>query len=202
MNVLLVNNDGDSWNELQAVAKAAGYNVTPIHHSAIGAIDPRGYDFAILSGGWWYDDEVELLRNYAEELMFIRTTPIPILGICLGMLLMHVTVDQAVPLMDEREHGWKEIDVNVSGQMIFDFPEKIKVFKNHDRAVFETDPLFDEVASSSGHAEILVHRTRPLVGVQFHPEIGETEKSAVTMLQTLVNALMARSAQFEDTSTS
>jgi GMP synthase-like glutamine amidotransferase len=198
MNVLLVNNDSDTWDELQAVAKAAGYNVTPIHCSAIGAIDPRGYNLAILSGGWWYDDEVELLETYAEELMFIRTTPIPILGICIGMQLMHVSVDQAVPLMAERENGWKEIDVNVSGQMIFDFPEKIKVFKNHDRAVFETDPQFDEVASSSGHAEILLHRTRPLLGVQFHPEVGET-KEAAAMLKTLVDALLKRSRQFSGT---
>jgi GMP synthase-like glutamine amidotransferase len=189
MNVLLVNNDSDTWDELQEVAAAAGYNVTPVHHSAIGAIDPRGYDLAILSGGWWHDDEVELLKNYAEELMFIRLTPIPILGICAGMLLMHVTVDQAVPLLDEREHGWKDIDVNVDGQVVFDFPEKIKVFKNHDRAIFETDPSFRELASSSGHAEILLHQSRPLLGVQFHPEVGETEE-AVKMLTTLVGALL------------
>jgi GMP synthase-like glutamine amidotransferase len=190
MNVLLVNNDSDTWEELVAVAKAAGYNVTSIHHGSIGAIDPRGYDIAILSGGWWYDDEVELLRNYAEELQFIKSTPIPIIGICIGMLLMHVSMDQAVPLLDERRHGWAEIDVNIAGRVLFDFPERIKVFKNHDRAVIETDPNFEELAASPGHAEIMLHREKPLLGVQFHPEVGATTEQAVTLLQTLVNALM------------
>ena len=189
MNVLLVNNDSDTWEELQVVAKAAGYNVTPIHCSAVGAIDPRGYDLAILSGGWWYDDEVKLLKNYAEELQFIKSTPIPILGICIGMLLMHVAVDQAVPLLDEREFGPKHIDVNIAGQVLFGFSESIEVFKNHSRGVFETDPQFELLASSSGHAEIMLHKTRPLLGVQFHPEIGDAEE-AVTMLKTLVDALM------------
>lgn len=194
MNVLLVNNDttDENWDELLAAARAAGYNVTPVHHSAIGAIDPRGYDFAILSGGWWANDEdvPEILQRYAEELMFIRTSPIPILGICVGMQLMHVSVDKAVPLMSEREYGWKEIDVNLDGQVIFDFPEKLRVFKNHDRGVFETDPSFLELASSSGHAEILLNRTRRLLGVQFHPETGETVEQSATLLKTLVNALM------------
>lgn len=194
MNVLLVNNDttDENWNELLTVTRAAGYTVTTVHHSAIGAIDPRGYDLAILSGGWWASDEdiPEILQRYAEELMFIRTSPIPILGICVGMQLMHVSVEKAVPLMDEREYGWKEIDVNLDGQVIFDFPEKIRVFKNHDRGIFETDPSFKELASSSGHAEIVLDRSRRLLGVQFHPEVGETIEQAADLLRTLVDALL------------
>lgn len=194
MNVLLVNNDTEpeNWDKLQKVVAAAGHNVTPVHNKAIGAIDPRGYDLAILSGGWYYEDEVELLTNYAEELQFIVSTPIPILGICVGMQLMHVAIDQAVPLLDGRRYGWGEIDVNVAGQAFFGFPEKITVFKNHDRGVIETDPQFEILASShltQSNAEIVLHKTKPLLGVQFHPEEGETADAA-TMLQSLIDALM------------
>lgn len=190
MKVLLVNNDSDTWNELQATATEAGYEVTPIHHSAIGAIDPRGYDIAILSGGWWYDDEVELLHNYAEELQFIKSAPIPILGICIGFQLMHVAMDQAVPLLDEPQHGIKTIDINVAGQMLFGFPPVMKVFKNHTRAVIETDPQFELLASSPGYAEITLHKKRPLLGVQFHPESEPAMSERVTLLRALVDGLM------------
>lgn len=196
MNVLLVNNDSDTWQELYDVAVAAGYTVTPIHHSAIGAIDPRGYDVAILSGGWLYEavdgpeiGAVKTLNVYAEELEFIRSTPIPILGICVGMQLMHIAVDQALPMLDEPQHGWKEIDVNVAGQMLFGFPERLSVFKNHTNAVVETDPQFETLASSPGHTEIMLHKERPLLGVQFHPEVGDGEAPA-ELLRTLVNGLM------------
>ena len=188
MNVVLVNNESDTWQELYDTVVAAGYGATAVHHSAIGAIDPRGYDLAILSGGWWYDDETELLREYAEELEFIRSAPIPILGICLGMLLMHVAVDQAVPLLDEPQHGVKTIDVNVAGRALFGFDDKLAVFKNHTRAVIETDPQFELLADSPGHAEIILHKTRPLLGVQFHPEVGDRQQT-VSLLRSLVDGL-------------
>lgn len=190
MKVLLVNNDSDTWDKLVRVAEAADYTVTAIHHSDIGTTNVHDYDLAILSGGWWYDDEVELLQTYAEELQFIKSTPIPILGICLGMQLMHVAVDQAVPLMDEPQSGDKMISVNPAGQALFGFPAEMEVFKNHTRAVLEVDPQFDKLAvSEKGYVEIMAHRKRPLLGVQFHPEMGPLEKAAVR-LQTLVNGLL------------
>lgn len=187
--MLLVNNDSDTWDELETVARAAGYDVTPVHHSAIGAIDPRGYDLAILSGGWWYDDEVKLLTEYAEELQFIKSTSIPILGICIGFQLMHVATDQAVPLLDAPEYGLLPIDVNIAGQMLFGFPETVNVFKNHTRGVFQTDPQFEVLASRNGHVEITLHKTKPLLGVQFHPEVGELEE-CVALIKTLVSGLI------------
>ncbi len=196
MKVLLVNNDSDTWQELQDVAAAAGYEVTPIHHSAIGAIEPRGYDAAILSGGWLYEavegpelGAIKTLAVYAEELEFIRSAPIPILGICVGMQLMHVAVDQALPMLDEPQHGWKEIDVNIAGQILFGFPEKLTVFKNHTNAVVATDPQFELLATSPGHAEITLHRTKPLLGVQFHPEVGKADAPA-KLLTILMDGLL------------
>jgi GMP synthase-like glutamine amidotransferase len=190
MKVLVVNNDSDSWQELLEVVAVAGHEVTPIHHSAVGAIDPRGYDLAVLSGGWWYDDEVKLLQEYAEEIQFIRSTPIPILGICIGMQLMYVAIDQAVPLLDEPQHGFKEIEVALTGQMLFGFNERISVFKNHTRAVVATDPQFNVLASSPGHAEIILHTSRPLLGVQFHPELESTPEKGSRLLSELIAGLL------------
>lgn len=188
MNVLLVNNDSDTWDELLDVARTAGHVVTPVHCRAIGAIDPRGYDAAVLSGGWWYDDPSELLQQYAEELEFIRSSPIPIVGICIGMQLMHVSLGQAVPLLDQPQSGYKPISVTPAGQEIFGFPAVMNVFKNHTRAVLEADPQFTVLAHSPGHVEIMMHHTRPLLGVQFHPEVGPVVEAA-DLLNTLLLAV-------------
>ena len=192
MKVLLVNNDSDTWSKLELVVRAVGYDVTPIHHSSIGAIEPHGYDLAILSGGWWYDDPVELLREYAEELHLIRTSPIPILGICIGMQLMHIAVDLAVPLMDNPQSGDKPITISEKGQKLFGFAPSMMVFKNHTRAIFETDPSFDILATSSTSpkfTEIMKHKERPLLGVQFHPEMGPVDQAAIR-IRTLVDGLL------------
>lgn len=193
MKVLLVNNDSDTWGKLETVIRATNYAVTPIHHSEIINIEPSDYDVAILSGGWWYDDPVQLLNEYAAEIQLIKSSPIPILGICIGMQLMHVAVDQAVPLMDEPQSGDKEITVNATGQDLFGFPERMEVFKNHTRAVKATDPQFELLAFSDGHVEIMRHKIRPLLGVQFHPEAGPVELAAIRV-RTLVDGLLKSSA--------
>lgn len=194
MKILLINNDSDTWSKLVTVAEATGHEVDPIHHSAIGAIDARAYDVAILSGGWWadYQEIPEILVLYAEELQFIKSAPIPIVGICVGMQLQHVATNQAVPLMDEPQSGDKPITINERGQKLFGLPPELEVFKNHTRAIFETDPQFEILATSSTtpkFTEIMIHRQKPLLGVQFHPEMGPVD-AAAGRLNALINGLL------------
>lgn len=193
MNILVVNNDTDpeNWDDLLAVLKGGGHTVTPVSCRAIGAIDSRGYDAAVLSGGWWAStqDAPEILQLYAEEIRFIEEAKIPMLGICVGMLLIHVASNQAIPLLDERQYGFREIKVTEAGRALLHLPEKIEVFKNHDRGVIETDPRFEVLAKSEICAEAIVHKWKPLLGVQFHPESGD-KNHAVPMMNLLLDALM------------
>lgn len=192
MNVLLINNDTtpENWTELQAVCRSLDFAVTTIHHRDIPTIDTTQFDVAILSGGWWYDDDAELLREYAAELDFINTTSIPVLGICIGMQLMHVALEKTVPLLDQEQNGFKQITVTTEGQRLFDLPETTTVFKNHTRGVTEEDPMFEVLAYSPGHAEIIRHTTRPILGVQFHPESESTVESASILLTKLLHAVV------------
>lgn len=189
MNILLVNNDSDTWQELQRTVSDAGHNVTSIHHKEISLFPIEEYELAILSGGWWYDDEIELLAEYAEELELIRTCPIPLLGICIGMQLMHVSLDRAAPLLDVPQSGIREITVTELGQLRYALPPTMSVFKNHTRGVIEADPIFDVLAYSPGHVEIIAHQERPMLGVQFHPEVGDAHE-CVTLLNTLINLVV------------
>jgi len=186
MKILLVNNDSDTWDELCEAVGAAGHDVTPTHYADIDRTATSQHDLAILSGGWWYDDEVELLEKYGEELNFIRTSPIPILGICIGMQLLHVSLDRAVPLLDAPQTGLKEIVTTTVGRERYGLPSTMKVHKNHTRGVIDADPIFEVLAISPGHVEIIRHTERPMLGVQFHPEVGPREQSA-----NLLNALIA-----------
>ncbi len=192
MNVLLVNNDTttENWNELVAVCTALDFNIVTTHHSELLTVDMSRFDLAILSGGWWYDDETELLREYAAELEFINTATIPVFGICIGMQLLHVALDQAVPLLDEEQGGFKEITVTQKGQDLFGLAPTTLVFKNHTRGVVEADPNFDVLAYSPGHVEIIRHQTRPLIGVQFHPESEASIEASKILLQKLITPLV------------
>lgn len=192
MNVLLVNNDttAENWQELTSVCLALGFIITTAHHSELLTVDTSRFDLVVLSGGWWYDDETELLREYAAELEFITTTSLPVFGICIGMQLLHVALDQAVPLLDEQQSGFKEITVTKTGQELFALPATTTVFKNHTRGVIEADPNFDVLAYSPGHVEIIRHHTRPLLGVQFHPESEKSVEESAKLLKKLIAPLL------------
>lgn len=188
MKVLLIDNASDTFSELRHTIEAAGHEVTAITHTTISTQAITTYDIAILSGGWWYDDEAELLKQYAEELEFIRTCPLPLLGICIGMQLMHVAFDRVVPLLDEPQSGYKTITVSEIG-VRSGLPPTLHVFKNHTRGIIAADPTFDVLATSPGHIEIIQHKERPMLGVQFHPEVGEIQH-AVNVLGMLLGLIV------------
>lgn len=185
MNLLLIDNQSDTFADLETVAVAAGHDVTTISHRDIVHYEASEYDAVVLSGGWWYDDEVELLEQYADEIGLIRACPVPILGICIGMQLMHVAEDQAVPLLDGPQTGSKHILITDIGQKQYGFPAEMEVHKNHTRGIIEVDPDFDVLATSPGHVEMMIHRSKPLLGVQFHPEVGSVDSAAKLLNQLL-----------------
>lgn len=190
MNILLVNNDTDSLDALLAMCSGVDNRITQVHHSELHNYDVAPFELIVLSGGWWYDDPIELLEKYAAEIELIRRSPVPILGICIGMLLMHVACEQAVPLLDEPQSGFKEITVTPEGQKEFGLPETVNVFKNHTRGILEADPVFEVLGYSPGHVEIMRHRLRPLLGVQFHPELEPTLDAATKAFSVYTDAVL------------
>lgn len=193
VNILLINNSSTTFGELEQTVIAAGHTITSITHKEIPNYTASDFDAAVLSGGWWYDDEVELLEQYAEELGFIRNCPIPLLGICIGMQLMHVAIDQAVPLLDEPQQGYKSIASTALGAQV-GLPPSMLVYKLHTRGILEADPSFTVLATSPGHIEIIRHTTRPMLGVQFHPEVNDTLEGAAAHFSQLLNLIITKEA--------
>ncbi len=190
MHILLIDNDTDSWDKLHAMVSSPQNIVTSINHRELDSHDTTPYDLIVLSGGWWYDDFDELRRVYASELALIRTSTAPIFGICIGMQLMHVALEGDVPLLDARQDGFHPISLTSAAQQLFDLPETITVFKYHTRGVLAPDEEFELLATSPGHIEIMRHRTRPLLGVQFHPESEPTLEHSQTLFSKLIRPLL------------
>ena len=189
MRILLIDNDTDSWDKLHAMASSPQNIVTSINHRELDGHDTTQYDLIVLSGGWWYDDFDELRHVYASELALIRTSTVPIFGICIGMQLMHVALEGDVPLLDARQDGFQPITLTLIAQQLFDLPETINVFKYRTRGVLTPDEEFELLATSPGHIEIMRHRTRPLLGVQFHPESEPTIEQSRELFTKLTTSL-------------
>ena len=113
---------------------------------------------------------MDLIRNAPEDL--------PILGVCLG----HQSIGQAfggkVITAREIRHG-KLSDIHQTGGDLFQgLPETYRVVRYHSLAVRPEDLPEDLVADAftdDGEIMALHHKTRPVYGVQFHPESFLTE---------------------------
>ncbi len=111
---------------------------------------------------------------------FVKRAPdsLPILGVCLG----HQSIGQAmggdVVTAMEIRHG-KISTIKQRGGALFEgLPETFDVVRYHSLAVAPPslpDCLIADAFTDDGEIMAMHHETRPVFGVQFHPESIKTE---------------------------
>jgi len=132
---------------------------------------PRGI---ILSGGpnSVYGDNVPTAEPGLLEL------GTPVLGLCYGMQLLAHLAGGKVQRADRREYGRAMVEVK-GGRLFHGFGagEETPVWMSHGDHV-DTAPDGYTVTASSVNAPVsaMEHQTKPLYGVQFHPEVAHTPR--------------------------
>ncbi|MEO0883682.1 MAG: aminodeoxychorismate/anthranilate synthase component II [Pseudomonadota bacterium] len=175
-DILVVDNyDSFTWN-LVHFLRDIGANTRVIRNDdmtaeAALALRPDGI---VLSPGPCTPNEagicLELVKTASDDL--------PILGVCLG----HQSIGQAlggkVITAKEIRHG-KRSDIHHSGGPLFaGLPGSYSVVRYHSLALREDDlpaSLIADAFTEDGEIMALRHETRPVFGVQFHPESILTE---------------------------
>lgn len=107
---------------------------------------------------------LEVLRNFDSH--------IPMLGVCLGHQAIAVAFGGRV-IRCEPVHGMAS-QISHDGQGVFaNCPESMKVGRYHSLAI-DRESLPDDLIVNAFDANGLImgvrHRSRPIFGVQFHPE--------------------------------
>jgi len=101
---------------------------------------------------------------------------IPILGICYGMNLVCQSGGGAVCPGETREFGRTECRVIKSDPLFAGVPPSSTVWMSHGDKVAEISTDYETVAETSTCRFAAVkHRTRPVYGLQFHPEVTHTQ---------------------------
>ena len=103
---------------------------------------------------------------------------VPVLGICYGMqLIAHLEGGKVAP--GPREYGRADLEILEPDGLFggFDQSERVTVWMSHGDHV-ETPPNGYDVTARSATVQIagMRHRTRPVFGVQFHPEVAHTPR--------------------------
>jgi len=100
----------------------------------------------------------------------LRERDDPILGVCLGHQAVAEFFGGSVGYADEVVHGKRSL-VEHDGEGVFDgVPSPTTVGRYHSLVVDDVPDVLEVTARGAGEVMGVRHRSRPVFGVQFHPE--------------------------------
>ncbi len=117
----------------------------------------------------------------------IHHAPQPILGVCGGQQQIALAFGAPVDLIERiapgegydgafRERGYCAVDVQTDNGIFAGLPQEITVWESHCDEVKELPTEFVCTATNAtSKIQAMQHESRPLFGVQFHPELFDEE---------------------------
>ncbi|MBV8689022.1 MAG: glutamine-hydrolyzing GMP synthase [Candidatus Eremiobacteraeota bacterium] len=102
---------------------------------------------------------------------------VPVLGICYGMQLIARDLHATLVPLERREYGPAELRIEQPENRLFhDVPKRSRVWMSHGDSVLELPSGFKSLASTDRcNIAAMGDDARRIYGVQFHPEVVQTE---------------------------
>ena len=102
---------------------------------------------------------------------------VPIFGICYGAQLIALQLGGEVAKTGRGEYGRTSLRVRAASGLFHDQPLEQVVWMSHFDSIVGAPPGFEILAATDATpAAALADRARQIYGVQFHPEVGHTER--------------------------
>lgn len=173
MKILVINNNTYYKNRLANLLKR--HQLTIINYDELKGLDTEMFDMIVLSGGGIVaEGKKRSLKRfshlYEDQIKLVRETKKPVIGICLGCQIIGYAFGAELhkqfktlrkglfPIVAIRENDF------MAGE------EEAFVYQSNHWIITELPEELICIAASGEGAEIISHRTRPIWGVQFHPE--------------------------------
>jgi GMP synthase (glutamine-hydrolysing) len=171
VKVYVVDNGGQWTHRIWRVLREVGCDSKIIPNTTpVGDIDA---DALVLSGGAprvvWESPKLGNCIDYFERFQG------PILGECLGMQLMAIHFGGKAGPSEIPEFGLSRLRVIEEDDLFKGLPKEFSVWESHNDEVKEA-PNFTVLALSENcRIQAVKHWHKPFYGVQFHPEVNNTE---------------------------
>ena len=177
--VVVDHHDSYTWNLVHLLASVTGELPTVVQHDATSVAHVLSFSHVVLSPGPGHPaDPVD----FAVGTEVLRSARIPVLGVCLGMQGL-VTAYGGLVERVPPAHG-DVVEVTHDGTGLFaGIPSPYPVVRYHSLAATRVPDELAVTARCTGEdgAEVVMgvrHTSRPLHGVQFHPESVLSEHGA------------------------
>ena len=173
--IVIDNYDSFTWNLVHYLEECgAQTEVIRNDQISIDALLAKAPDGVVISPGPCTPNEAGI----SVELVARAPDALPILGVCLG----HQSIGQAmggkVITAQEIRHGKLSTIRHHNGPLFDGLPERFDVVRYHSLAVRKEDlpdTLVADAFTEDGEIMAVRHISRPVFGVQFHPESIKTE---------------------------
>ena len=185
LRLLLIDNyDSFTYNLAHLAASITGEMPVVVRNDE-WVFDERAFDAIVISPG---PGHPSIARDFGVSAETIRRATVPVLGVCLGHQGIALEFGGAVERV-EPAHG-QVCRIEHDGDVLFrGVPSQFDAVRYHSLAVAEPLPsALRKIAwSPDGRVMAMRHVTRPMWGVQFHPESILSEHGA-TILRNFLGA--------------
>jgi len=171
VKICVVDNGGQWTHRIWRVLRELGCDSKIISNTTpVDAIDTDGL---VLSGGApriaWESPKLGLCTDYLKEFNG------PVFGICVGLQLMAVHCGGKAGPSEIPEYGLAQVKVIEEDDLFKGIPREFRAWESHNDEVKEAKGFVVLAVSENCKIQAAKHETKPFYGVQFHPEVNDTE---------------------------
>jgi GMP synthase (glutamine-hydrolysing) len=197
LKIVVVNNykeAGQTERAVQNLERCTGQSTEKIDfnepdlHRRVGELEP---DLVILSGSSALLSKPRNQELFQPEIDLVRKATFPILGICYGHQIIGSAFNAPMRDLGQMLRGYEKVSV-VRKHPLFDgLPSDLVVAESHRQELTKVPDEFQHLAqSTTSRVEAIAHRSKPIYGVQFHPERSNDEHPhGRTILQNLLKQI-------------
>jgi GMP synthase (glutamine-hydrolysing) len=169
--VYVIDNGGQWTHRIWRVLREIGCETKIIPNTTpVSEIDA---DAMVLSGGAprvvWESPRLGNCTDYLNEFHG------PIMGICVGLQLMAIHCGGKAGPSKVPEYGLAKVRVIEEDDLFKGLPKEFLVWESHNDEVKEAPDFKVLAVSENCSVQAVKHLKRPYYGVQFHPEVNNTE---------------------------
>jgi GMP synthase (glutamine-hydrolysing) len=124
----------------------------------------------VFSGAPLLITEIDM-STYIKHVEWIKTYDKPILGICFGHQLIGLIHGARGAKMKE-DRDWQEIEIIEDSPLFHRLPDCFEMMEDHCEHITIPAGFTLMAASDACINECMQHESKPIFGVQFHPEVS------------------------------
>lgn len=133
-------------------------------------------DLVVLTGSSALLSKPRTRQLFQPEMDLVRKAKFPVLGICYGHQIIGSAFNAQMRDLGQTSRGYEKVSVIKKHPLFDGLPSEVVVAESHRQELTRIPDEFQHLAqSTTSNVEAMVHRSKPIYGVQFHPERSNGE---------------------------